>query len=178
MVVVAGCDVVFGLHDVAPGAGGGLRDYTCPDSYTSDATGHHRAVTGASSWAQARIACVDDQGSDGTTGFTHLAVFEADNPDEGTEVWNEVQQLATQGSGRTIAFWVGSWSQGSDAPYAWVNGEDPPVSGEYPWRDATEPTALGLCALVNFDAPGMQVYDCGLQTAFACECDGLPDPLL
>jgi hypothetical protein len=168
LVLLAGCDAVFGLGDPS---GGGLTDFTCPPSYMTQSGHHYNAVNAQVGFANAELTCEMDAVKAGTTGFTHLAVL------AGAMTTHEDRSLLAE----DLAFfgtdpqtvWVGMSDNNATQIWEWVTVEQPElVDGVEPW-DMNEPVPGAMkCAALSPINGLLSARNCADLHYGICECDG------
>jgi hypothetical protein len=193
LVLVAGCDGLFGLTHV-PNPDGDAAIDASGDGATSDSLvdakmidafvpktcnelGYTRQVSSGSTtwyrnggttkktWINAELDCADDSTAANDV-HTHLVVLSNDQEAGGVHV--DVLFSADAGG-----YWTGLTDRVAPGTYRWVTNEGPgyPPSMGSPWGTG-QPNGSGGC--VVFDNFSMFDVSCIETHFFACECDAFP----
>ena len=171
LVLLAGCDAVFGLSSAPVTDGNPAGDLDCPSSYVKTSTGNYHLLDTHLSFIDAETACVAD-GTPGASGKTHLAVM------AGTGMTGEenvvFQQIKAQ-NGDQMPAWVGV-SKASSIDFVWITDETPNKLGlgQPPWEQG-EPTGGGDCALMPMESSGLEEQPCDTEFYPMCECDAFAE---
>jgi hypothetical protein len=137
----------------------------CPASYTPlGSEGHaYRYYAAGRRWPRAEERCAGDG--------THLLVLDAATLAENQAELDLVRPLLPDG---TFQVWIGVSDRVSENLWRAVTGATVLIDA-LPWLSGEPNDFFSAEDCVELTATGLNDAACGLQRAYVCECDGLPE---